>query len=81
MRKLILAAVLVGLAAPAVPVHAQQGPTPEDIAEKRDKETLDRQYKNALKAMQGDSTQAAAKTDPWATMRAPTPASAPSAKR
>ena len=46
-----------------------------------DKETLDRQYKNALKAMQGDSTQAAAKTDPWATMRAPTPASAPSAKR
>jgi hypothetical protein len=71
MRKLILAAMLAGLAVPAVPAFAQnQGPTPEDMAEKRDKDTLDRQYKNALKAMQGAPAQAKS-NDPWATMRAP----------
>jgi hypothetical protein len=78
MRKLFLAAVLAAIAVPAVPAFAQQeGPTAEERAEKRDKENLDRQYKNALKAMQG--TPAQAKNDPWATMRAPTPA-APAAQ-
>ena len=72
MRKLILAAVLAGLALPAVPAFAQdKGPTPEDIEEKREKATIDRQYNNALKAMQGAPAQAKS-NDPWATMRAPT---------
>jgi hypothetical protein len=72
MRKLILAAVLIGLAAPILPAFAQQeGPTAEDRAEKRDKDNLDRQYNNALKAMQGTPSTAKS-NDPWATMRAPT---------
>jgi hypothetical protein len=75
MRKVIFAAVLIGLAVPAVPAFAQQeGPTAEERAEKRDKENLDRQYKNALKAMQGKES--AAKNDPWSSMRAPTPPAA-----
>jgi hypothetical protein len=70
MRKVIYAAVLIALAAPAVPAFAQdQGPTAEERAEKRDKDNLDRQYKNALKAMQGKES--AGKNDPWASMRAP----------
>jgi hypothetical protein len=77
MRKIVLGLAFAGVL--AVPVHAQdKPPTPEEIAEKRDRETLDRQYKNALKAMQANPGQA--KTDPWATMRAPT-AATPSAKR
>ena len=79
MRKIVLGLLLAGVL--AVPVHAQdQGPTPDERAEKRDQETLDRQYNNALKAVRGNPAQAA-KTDPWATLRAPTPASTPSAKR
>ncbi len=71
MRKLIIAAVLIGVAVPAVPAAAQdQGPTAEERAEKREKDNLDRQYSNALKAMQG--APAPAKNDPWASMRAPT---------
>jgi hypothetical protein len=76
MRKLVFAAVLVALALPAMPAFAQEGPTAEERAEKRDKENLDRQYNNALKAVQGKES--AAKNDPWASMRAPTaPASQP----
>jgi len=71
MRKLILAAVLIGLAAPAVPAFAQDQNAQQDMAEKRDKDTLDRQYKNALKAMQGAPAQAKS-NDPWSSMRAPT---------
>ena len=78
MRKLVLAAVLAALALPAVPALAQEGPTAEERAEKRDKENLDSQYKNALKAMQGKES--AAKNDPWAAMRAPS-APPPAPKR
>jgi len=77
MRKLILAAVLIGLAAPAVPAFAQQeGPSAEDRAEKRDKDNLDRQYNNALKAMQGTPSTTKS-NDPWATMRAPSAPATP----
>ncbi len=71
MRKLILGLVLalaVGLPAYA---QQQQGPSAEDIAEKRDKETLDRQYQNAIRNSQPTTVQT--KSDPWATMRTPTP--------
>jgi len=72
MRKIVVAAVLAGTL--AIPVHAQQrgggeGPSAEEIAEKREKEALDRQYKNALKNVQGQESQK--KNDPWASMRAP----------
>jgi len=70
MRKLILAAVLMGLAAPAVPAFAEDN-AQQDMAEKREKDTLDRQYKNALKAMQG-APASAKSNDPWSSMRAPT---------
>ena len=79
MRKIVLGLALASVL--AVPVHAQdKPPTPDEIAEKRDKETLDRQYNNALKAMQANPGQAT-KTDPWATMRAPTHTSTPPVKR
>ncbi len=72
MRKLILGLVLA-LAA-GLPAYAQQqGPSAEDIAEKRDKETLDRQYQNAIKNAQPATAQQT-KSDPWASMRAPTAA-------
>ena len=72
MRRLIVAGALAAVL--AVPAHAQQqGPSAEEQAEKRDKETLDRQYKNALKNVPPSTAQS--KSDPWATMRSPsTPA-------
>jgi hypothetical protein len=76
MRKLILGLVLALAAGlPAYAQQQQQGPSPEDIAAKRDKETLDRQYQNAIKNAQPTVVQT--KSDPWATMRAPTAAAEP----
>ena len=72
MRKLILGLVLALAAGLPAYAQQQQGPSSEDIAEKRDKETLDRQYQNAIKNAQPAAAQT--KTDPWATLRTPTPA-------
>ncbi len=75
MRKLILGLVLALAAGLPAYAQQQQGPSPEDIAAKRDKETLDRQYQNAIKNAQPTVVQT--KSDPWATMRAPTAAAEP----
>jgi hypothetical protein len=75
MRKLILGLVLALAAGLPAYAQQQQGPSAEDIAEKRDKETLDRQYQNAIKNTQPTAVQT--KTDPWASMRAPTAAGEP----
>jgi hypothetical protein len=77
MRKLVIG--LMGLSILVLPVllppaHAQrggQGPTPEELEKKRTNAEMDRKYKAALKGA-GEETQAAAKKDPWANMRAPT---------
>jgi hypothetical protein len=71
MRRLIVATALFAVF--VVPAHAQRQrnrePTPEEMAEKREKEALDRQYKNALKNL--PRPESPKKNDPWASMRAP----------
>lgn len=70
MRKLILAGALAALLVPAA--HAQQGDPNRDAQEaaaKREKASLDRQYRNALKNLPAPQQP---KNDPWAQMRAPT---------
>lgn len=77
MRKLLIGlAGLLGLTIVVLlmpPAHAQQanqGPTPEELEKKRTNADMDRKYKAALKRA-GADTQATAKKDPWANMRAP----------
>jgi len=74
MRKIVIGmavlALLAGgqaLAQRRNPPTAPAQPTPEELAKKREKETLDREYQNALRNT--DQNTAPVRVDPWANMR------------
>lgn len=73
MKKLTIGLFVVALL--AVPAQAQRrggggaaaAPSPEEIQKKRDQAELDKQYNNALRRTDSESTPV--RVDPWANMR------------
>jgi hypothetical protein len=76
MRRLLMAAISLGFVAACLagPAHAQgkkgAEPTPmqqDEIQKKKDAETVDAQYRKALKQTEGNTPDV--RLDPWSNMR------------
>jgi len=74
MRRIVIGMAVLALLAggPALaqrrnPPAAPAQPTPEEIIKKRDKDALEREYQNALRNTDQNTTPV--RVDPWANMR------------